>query len=98
MIYYDKNGVCVRDSISDDTLYLSTRLRKSDVEEIWASHHHTPKDALMLSLEKSTVCMTILMKDKPVGMFGIVPESLLGDKAVIWLLASDDINKLRCVF
>jgi hypothetical protein len=93
MIYYEKDGIRVRTSVKKDAEYLHDKLRKSDVEEVWKSHHHTPKEALERSTNNSIFCLTI-ENCVPIGMFGICPEQLLGDKASIWMLGSDDINKI----
>lgn len=98
MTHYWEDSVIVRDSIASDVDYLKDKLRYSDVREIWRSHNHTPEDALKISLDKSSVCLTIFINKIPVGMFGINPETLLGDKAIIWLLATDDILKIKIRF
>jgi hypothetical protein len=98
MIYYDKDNIIVRESTNEDVEFLKNRLRFEDIAEIWASHNHTPEKALRLSLEYSDPCLTIEDNGKPVGMFGVTPESMLGNKAVIWLLASDDIEKIKIRF
>lgn len=98
MIYYDKNGIIVRESTMKDVNFLKYRLRLDDIAEIWASHHHSPEVALTESLMRSSPCLTIDDNGKPVGMFGVNPESMLGSRAVIWFLASDDINKMKIRF
>jgi len=98
MIYYDRNGITVRESVIEDVEILKMRLRFEDIAEVWASHHHTPEQALQLSFEKSVPCLTIDNNGVPVGMFGITPETLMGSKAIVWLLASDDIDKIKIRF
>ena len=95
MIYYDKDNIIVRTSNIDDVEYLSTRLRQSDIDEVWASHNHTPHEALKISLERSTLCLTIVDNNIPIAMFGINPDFILSDKAVIWFLSSDGIYKIK---
>lgn len=94
-IYYDKNGIVVRDSAIDDAIAIAWRLRTSDAQEVYASHHHTPKDALVLSYTASDPCFTVEIKGVPAAMFGAVPEGLLSDRATIWMLSTDDIFKVR---
>lgn len=98
MIYYDGKEVMVRTSNELDIDLMKNRLRKSDIDEVWASHHHTPEEALRLSFEMSTLCLTVDIKGMPVVMFGIVPQTLLSDKANVWLLATDGILKVRKSF
>lgn len=95
MTYYDRNNIRVRDTIPQDVEYLKSRLRQSDIEEVWASHHHTPEEALTLSYRESVLCFTIQVKDTPIAMFGIVAETILGNRATVWLLASDDMKKIQ---
>lgn len=97
-ILYDSDGIEVRKTDYEDILYLHTRLRKSDVQEIYASHHHDPYSALCLSYYRSLLCFTVVYSGNPVAMFGVVPENYLGHKAVIWLLGTDDLTKHRIRF
>jgi len=93
MIYYDQSGVLVRTSTNEDVEYLAGRLRKSDVQEIYASDHLESFRALHLSLTGSVVCLSIVYSGEPVGMFGINAENLFATKGVIWLLGSDGLTK-----
>ena len=97
-LYYDLNGIIVRRSTMQDVEYLKDKLRQSDIDEVWSSHRHTPEQSLRLSLEKSILALTIEDKGKPVSMFGINPESVLGNKAVIWFLSSDEIKNIKTRF
>ena len=94
MNYYNKNGIIVRDSKTGDVEAMKDNLRQSDIDEIWASHHHTPEAALRLSVEMSVKCLTIEYKDKVISMFGIVPATLLAESATVWLLATDEFKKI----
>ena len=96
--YYRRDGITVRSSTIEDVEYLSTRLRKEDIEEVWASHRHKPEDALRISLETSTLCLTIDDNGTPVGMFGVHPETMLGNKGVVWFLSSDRLEKIKSRF
>lgn len=97
-IYYEQGDIVVRQSYPSDVDMLCNSLRKSDVDEIWASHNLTPWDALHLSITESFLSLTITLKKKPIGVFGIQPESMLGTRAMIWFLASDDIDNIRIRF
>ena len=95
MTYYDRDGIVVRDSNDDDALYIGLNMREADKKEIWASHNHRPLEAMKLSLDESFMCLTVLDRKVPVLMFGIVPRSLLGETATIWMLATDGINNIK---
>jgi len=93
-LYYDKDGITVRRSIITDAEYLKDKLKQSDIDEVWASHRYKPERALKESLEKSIFALTIV-NGNPIGMFGIVPQSILGNKASIWFLSSEDLYKIQ---
>lgn len=92
-IYYNSSGVLVRKSVIEDVKYLSERLRQSDLEEIWASNHLCADSALHLSYFRSLVCLTVVYGQEPVCMFGVCPQTLLGNKGVVWMLGSDALTK-----
>ena len=94
-VYYNQNGIMVRGSVREDVDNLFWKLRKSDIEEIWASHHHFPREALKNGFKRSFLCLTILLEDNPIAMFGIFAEVFNGDRATIWLLASPDLDKIQ---
>lgn len=98
MIYYEGKEGMVRTSNELDIDLMKNRLRRSDIDEVWASHHHTPEEALRLSFEMSTLCLTVDIKGMPVAMFGIAPQTLLSDRANVWFLATDGILKVRKSF
>lgn len=85
-ILYNEDGIIVRTSINSDIEKME--LKQSDIDEIWASHHHKPQEALKLSLKKSTICFTVVDNGKPIAMFGINPNNIIDTKAVIWLLST----------
>lgn len=91
--FYDKDGIIVRRAIKDDVEFLCDKLRQSDVNEVWASSHKTPEEALTYSLDKSIFALTIV-NSNPIGMFGIAPDIILGDKASVWFLASDELESI----
>lgn len=92
--YYNQDGIVVRHSTKADVDYLKDHLRQSDIQEIWSSDHITPEEALKQGLEKSIFCCTVL-NGSPIAMFGIVPETVLGQKASVWFLASKDLKNIK---
>lgn len=76
-----------------DVEFLAPRLRYEDKREVLAVSGSTPYHALLKGFAQSEVCFTILDKENvPVGMFGVSSEG------AIWLLATDDIWKIRFSF
>ncbi|NCB43505.1 MAG: DUF2833 domain-containing protein [Clostridia bacterium] len=96
-MYYDKDGYKVRKAKLSDVAHLAQHMRSSDVAEIWASDHKIPEEALREGLERSIFACTV-ENGVPIAMFGICPLSITGDTASVWLLATDDLDKLRIRF
>lgn len=96
--YFQKGNLIVRDSKEDDILPLAENMRECDRQEIWDSHHKTPIQAIHEGFKDSIICFTIELDSVPIAIFGIVPESILGLKAAIWLLASPEIDKIKVEF
>lgn len=90
--------VKVRETVPGDIIVMKDRLRKEDIDEIWASHNSTPEQSLTYSFLASTECYTIVLGDVPVAMFGIVPDTLIGEKACLWLLSTDLVDKMKKSF
>jgi len=97
-IYYSSKLATVRDSEITDVFELAVNLRKKDIAEIYKSHHKTPEAALLEGYTNSIVCLTIERNEKAIAMFGIVPATILGNTAAIWLLGSPEIEKIQRVF
>lgn len=96
--YYKTKLAAVRDSVISDAFGLAKNMRKSDVREIWKSHHKTPEEALMEGLINSEMCLTVEHNKKPVAMLGFIPYTLVGRVASVWLLGSIEIEKIQRAF
>jgi len=97
-VYYCKNDISVRTAVPCDVEKLMGRLRRSDVDEVWACGHRTPEDALLFSMYASILAFTVERKRTPVAMFGIAPDTITGTAASVWLLGTNDINKFKKTF
>jgi hypothetical protein len=69
---------------------IAANLRQADINELWAVACVTGRDALERSLEASEVAGTWLVNDVPACMAGVTRN---GDDGVIWLLATDAVDK-----
>jgi hypothetical protein len=96
MIAYSRGPVMVRTAVASDVNRMKDELRASDVREVWASHNHSPEQALVFSLAVSPFCMTIVNKGTPTAMFGLSPETK--HSATIWLLGTTGIPKMYLTF
>lgn len=97
-LFYDQNGIIVRQTIFADVEFFKHNLRHADIEEIWASHHHFPQDALMAGFEESELCLTVEDNGIPVAMFGVNSQSLLSNEGIIWFLATPHLKKIQIRF
>ena len=97
-LYYNQDQITVERSTRGDAEYLKHNMRQQDKEEIWASHHHTPEQAMDFIINKTIFCLTVKIQGQPVAMFGVNGETVLGDKGIVWMLATDEIDKIKLRF
>ena len=97
-LYYLQGDIKVVRSTIGDAEYLKHNMRKQDVEEIWLSHHYTPEQAMDFTIQKTIFSLTVRIQDRPVVMFGVNGETVLGDKGVVWMLATPEIDKIKLRF
>ena len=77
----------------EDIEILAPNLRFADKREVLEGAGQNPYQALTTGYVQSDLCFTITdLKEKPVGMFGVNKEGC------IWLLATDDIFKIKVSF
>ena len=93
-IFYDKDGIIVRRSIKTDVEYLKNHLSQGDLDEVWASNNLTAEKALKESVKQSLISLTI-SNGNPIGIFGISTKNIIGSKATIWLLGTDNLKKIK---
>lgn len=93
-LFYNQNGIIVRRSTKSDVEYLKNHLKQSDIDEIFASNNLTPEEALKDGLKNSIFCCTVL-NDNPIMIFGVVPETILGNKGIVWMLSSSELMKIQ---
>lgn len=96
--YYKDHELEIRDSTPSDVITIGDKMRKSDRQEIWKSHHQQPREAVMTGFRESVTSYTATIHGEPILMTGIVPTYFLGSSAVIWMLATDQINEIPVKF
>ncbi len=74
---------------------LALDMRRADVEEIWASSHRTPKEALMEGLHQSDLSAVAVCDGVPLIMFGVVKRDLLSGTGIVWMLGANAATKYR---
>lgn len=72
--------------------HLFLKMRKEDVQEIWAAGRHLPRNALIEGLLRSYAPKAGLYNNLPFCMFGVIRPTLLSRIGIPWMLASDDLN------
>jgi len=69
---------------------IATDMRDDDVREVWASHRHSPEEALENSLSRSELAWTCAIAGIPAFMWGVARlGSLLSLKGAPWLLGTN---------
>lgn len=85
-----------RPAVIEDCLDLAPRMRKQDMDEVRASHGHSPVEALLSSLNCSEEAFSIIHNDQVIGMFGVAP--IVNRLGTPWLLASDELPQVSREF
>lgn len=84
-----------REAKLSDCAELAKNMREEDVKELWHASRSSPLDALTYGFEAGN-CKTVEWQGKVVAMFGLVKGA--GDVGVCWMLASDDLVKIKKSF
>lgn len=77
---------------------VSSLMRQADIDEIWAAGRKKPENSLRLSLMLSKYAKTIMIDDKPIGMFGVTPLSVITGNGVPWLLGTSELENISIQF
>lgn len=97
-VYYNECGLIIRDSIISDVYSLKDRLKLEDIQEVWASHHASPEEALKFSITQSALSMTTEKDGVPVMVFGVTADDWMGDTGMIWFMSADLDRQTKIVF
>lgn len=90
-------NIIIRNARRSDIGLFKDRICESDRVEIMSSHGHTPESALIYSIEKTIYCK-VAENGEPICIFGINPDSLLGEKAIVWMLSTDKLKEAKIKF
>lgn len=77
---------------------IAANMRQADVDEVWASNHHTPIEALVKGWGLSDYASVAVCDDEPFAMIGLVKRDILTGSGVVWLLGSNAAFKYRREF
>lgn len=78
--------------------YIADNMRQEDIDEVWASDHYTPLEALMAGWKQSDYSVIITINDEPCVMIGLVSRGLLSDKGIPWMLGTEGALKYKKKF
>ena len=91
MITWVKPTIAMIQSIADD-------MRQADVDEVWASNHHTPIESLMMGLDISDFATVAECDGEALVIIGLVKRDLLTGSGIVWMLGSNKALKHRKEF
>lgn len=77
---------------------IASDMREADAAEVWASHRHTPEEALMKGWEMSDFSTVVTIDGVPCAMLGLVIHDILSDSGIPWLLGTDEALKHKRQF
>jgi hypothetical protein len=90
--------VVIRKSELSDILPIAEKMRKCDRDEVWASHGHTPLQALQAGYKDELgECYTVLLERIPIAMMGI-SKTPFDEMAGVWFLGTDAVYKAKSAF
>ncbi len=77
---------------------IAADMRPEDAAEVWASHHHTPIEALMSGWKLSNLSVVVEIDGVPCAMLGLVVQCRITGAGTPWLLASNHALRHRREF
>lgn len=73
--------------------HIASNMREADQIEVWASHRHSPLQALMSGWKVSKLSAIISVNGDPCVMLGVASKTLLSDEGTPWLLGTNSAVK-----
>lgn len=82
----------IKDAAPKHIPAIAAAMREVDRREVWASHGHTPEEALRTSLAASVLAWTCFVRGVPAFMWGVAVDAEHCATGRPWLLGTDAIN------
>lgn len=80
----------VTEALPEHIPAIAENMREADAREVWASHRHSPLEALENSLARSELAWTCLISGVPAFMWGVARQgSMISRTGAPWLLGTD---------
>lgn len=73
---------------------VARRMREADRREVQAAAGIDPFKALAHSVRRSDMSYTAMMGGVPIAVFGVGPINVLGGVGSIWLLGTDEVDRV----
>jgi hypothetical protein len=86
--------VTVRAVQPGDVDYLLEHMREADRLEVTSAAGADLREVLETSIAWSPFCWAAELEGRLISIWGFVPESMLGDTAIPWMLGTDDISRI----
>ncbi len=93
-----REGYEIVPATPDLALQIAPNMREADRQEVWASAHHTPAEAIMLSLQGSRDAWVGTYQGEPMCVFGCGEWSVLALMGTPWLLTSENLGRHAVTF
>ena len=77
-----------------DIEHVAKYMRFEDKREV-AKCGKEPKEILQVSVKASEFCLAAYYEGEPICIFGVAPETMLGQRHVAWLLGTEKINQCK---
>ena len=90
--------IIVREATIEDGYGVAEKMRKADQKELWSAFRLSPFEGVVDSIYKSTLAYSVELDGKVVAVLGIVPLNLVARSGVIWLLGTDELDRLGITF
>jgi len=86
----------IENSRIQDVELIAGGLRKADIDEIFASSHHTPDMSIGMGLDVSPYCKTVFVNHKPMAILGLIP--MTETEACTWGFCTEEVTKHKKEF
>jgi len=77
---------------------IAADMRQADIDEVWASNHYTPAEAMLSSWKASDRSMIVTVNNEPCVMIGLVIRDILSGGGIPWLLGTENALKYKRYF
>lgn len=81
----------------DDALYIAENLKKNNRQEVIAAIGNNAVSDILRSLDASDIAGCFKHNGTPLTIYGVIPDSIMGDTGIVWLLFSEQAMAHRQV-